>query len=130
MSRSHHFQRFVVSLFFCTLALGQSGCSTPQSKALKEIQVGMDKADVLEIAGNPSRITRHLGQDRWSYEDFSASTKNNPGDISAVARTTFVYFSDGRVTYVGPAEINPDKVMQKSPPHKKAKESGFQSVGE
>ncbi len=57
----------------------------------------MDKASVLEIVGNPSRISRHLGQDRWSYENANSDTG------TAEARTTFVYFAEGRVTHIGPA---------------------------
>lgn len=121
-----------------------AGCSTPQHKVLKAVQVGMDKAAVLEIVGNPTRITRHLGQDRWSYEEASGAGVNGDagGSGGAEKRTTYVYFSEGRVTYVGSAAVDSaasspatDKVggATASPSGKVAsdpKNSGFKSVGE
>jgi outer membrane protein assembly factor BamE (lipoprotein component of BamABCDE complex) len=122
--------RFFAIIMLSFMGLILSGCSTPQSKALKEIQVGMDKADVLEIAGNPSRITRHLGQDRWTYEDFSNSS--SVSTAGSGKKTTFVYFSEGRVTYVGPAEVNPDSPAAQSQKVTEGKmdSSSFQPVGE
>lgn len=106
-------------------------CSSPQSKTLKEIHVGMDKADVLELAGNPTRIHRHLGQDRWTYEDLSYKSSEPNTSTATKPQKTYVYFSDGRVTYVGPAEINPD-----APPaagatsNSKNKDAGFKTISE
>lgn len=109
-------------------------CTTPQSKALKEIHVGMDKADVLEIAGNPARISRHLGQDRWTYEDLSYKSTETAPSVNAKSQTTFVYFSDGRVTNIVPADMNPDSITSptrsKNASGAQNENSGFKTVGE
>ncbi len=109
-----------IALLFINLVL-LVACSTHQSKALRRVQIGMDKASVLEIAGNPTRISRHLGQDRWSYENM------NSDSTAAEARTTYVYFAEGRVTHVGPAnEGKNDKPV--TPEKSTANE--FKPVGE
>lgn len=92
-----------------------TACTTATKSVQQAVQVGMDKAAVLEVVGNPTRISRHLGQDRWSYE--------NP--IGGNERTTYIYFSDGRVTYVGSADDASAPSQPSSP-----KASGFKSVGE
>lgn len=76
------------------IAIYISACTTSQHKALREIEAGMDKSDVLEKLGNPEHKTRQHGLDRWSY---TSTTK------SGAPETTFIFFSNGKVTYVGPA---------------------------
>jgi len=72
-----------------------SACSTSQTKALRRVEVGMTKNEVLNIVGDPSRVGREHGQDRWAYVDHESDTSDE---------TTYVFFSEGRVTYVGPSE--------------------------
>jgi outer membrane protein assembly factor BamE (lipoprotein component of BamABCDE complex) len=81
-------------IFISLSLLVFTACSTPQHQAVKSIDVGMDKADVLEKMGNPTRKTRHHGQDRWTYE------------FDGNADSTYIYFSGGKVTYIGAAELS------------------------
>ena len=53
----------------------------------------MDKSTVLDIVGNPTRISRQHSQDRWTYE----VTKSDESGVDI----TYIFFADGRVTYVG-----------------------------
>jgi len=91
-----------------------AACSTPQHKALRSIDVGMDKADVLEKLGNPTRKTRHQGQDRWSYE-----YQNESG-----MQLTHIYFAGGKVTYVGDADAPKQKFTPVANPPEKFKPVG------
>ena len=91
------FLLLLLSIIFLTY------CSTPQSKALQGIQVGMDKSEVLNIAGNPAHKGRTHGQDRWDYV-FNLDSKDH---------TTSVFFAEGRVTYVGPKTESPVTLEKK-----------------
>ncbi len=81
--------------FLCALALVAStllvGCATTKSRPFQEVKLGMDKSQVLEIIGNPSRSSRIKGSDRWSYDDFSQ------GDREVVN----IYFTEGKVSFLG-----------------------------
>ena len=90
------FSRLKIVFFILVIGLFVGACSTPQSKALSRVQVGMDKADVLEIVGNPDRKGREHNQDVWIYEPKAGDS----ADISQ--ETTYIYFSSGKVTYAGP----------------------------
>jgi len=83
-----------VAVFFI---FGVGGCSTSQIKALLHGEVGMTKGEVLDIVGDPARSGRLYGQDRWAYVNHDGSADE----------TTYVFFSEGRVTYVGPSEGPP-----------------------
>jgi outer membrane protein assembly factor BamE (lipoprotein component of BamABCDE complex) len=104
-----------VTLLFVCIAI--AACATSQVQALKSVEVGMDKADVLEKVGNPTRKTREFNQDRWSYEL----------DSENKSQVTYVYFSEGKVTYVGPGEK--DIVAPHTPAAPKS-DSSFKSVGQ
>jgi outer membrane protein assembly factor BamE (lipoprotein component of BamABCDE complex) len=81
------------SLFLVTQFL--FGCaSTPQNQALRQVRVGMTKSDVLGLSGNPTRTDRKHGQDRWTYQIAGEESDS----------ITYIFFSDGRVTYIGDAK--------------------------
>jgi outer membrane protein assembly factor BamE (lipoprotein component of BamABCDE complex) len=42
-------------------------CSTPPYVAFEKVQLGDEKADVLEVMGSPQRTRRSKGQDEWIY---------------------------------------------------------------
>jgi hypothetical protein len=86
---------YILSLFALAFQLA-TGCATvSQTQALRGIAVGMSKSEVLEQVGNPTRTGRHLGQDRWVYA---------ANDESSSAQEIYVFFDQGSVTYVGPAQ--------------------------
>jgi outer membrane protein assembly factor BamE (lipoprotein component of BamABCDE complex) len=89
-----HFFVLGSALVGAALSLALNACSTPQSKALRHVEVGMTKSDVLEIVGDPARTGREHGQDRWAYVNYEGKANS----------TIYVFFDDGHVTYVGPED--------------------------
>ncbi len=87
--------KLVVMSIGIVLSFVLSACSTvPQSQALRQVRVGMTKAEVLDLVGNPTRTERRHGQDRWTYE-----SPPHSGD-----GPMYIFFSEGQVTYVGDAK--------------------------
>lgn len=70
-----------------------SGCVTPLPKSLSRLEVGMDKSQVLEIAGNPKRTRRQSGRDQWDYVYY----------IQDEELKREVHFEQGKVVHIGPA---------------------------
>lgn len=81
---------FFANLFIANLILATIGCTTNMAKSLDQIKPGMDRDDVLEIAGGPKRTFREVGQDHWIYVYY---VNNQPWLRDVV-------FSDGRVDRV------------------------------
>lgn len=75
-----------------------SGCSTPMSKGLDSVQVGMNRAAVLEAAGNPKFTQRAQSQDTWVYAYFEGEQEYRRP----------VIFVDGKVTEIGTPRPHPD----------------------
>lgn len=94
----------VVSMLFI------SACASTKTRPYQKVKLGMDKSQVLEIIGNPSRSDHVRGADRWSYDDFSE------GDRDVVS----VYFSEGKVSFVGSDQAYEAQVA----PHGKASQEG------
>lgn len=94
--------RLILNFIFFILSCVFIGCASPQHQALRRVDVGMDKADVLDLVGNPTRTDRAYNQDRWTYESYK-NTSSTSGDENS---TTYVFFADGKVTYVGPDEMH------------------------
>src|SRR3712207_2328526 len=62
---------------------------------LDKVQVGMDKAQVLEVTGfGPRTSDRKNGQDRWFFEVF-------PDRNESVTHQREIRFQDGKVVYNG-----------------------------
>lgn len=82
----------------CILALpligGLSACQTKASNAFAKVKPGMDKADVLDLMGDPTKKSRHDSVDSWDYIYFE--------DQKRVEKE--VRFSNGKATYVGDHE--------------------------
>lgn len=102
-----------------TVLLGFLGCSSvPMNTALDRVKPGMDKAAVLEVAGNPKRTYREQGEDHWVYVFFESQRE--------LSRE--IVFESGKVEKVGPprAKTNWDKEMENLQHMKN--DSGFQSL--
>jgi outer membrane protein assembly factor BamE (lipoprotein component of BamABCDE complex) len=99
------------AIIFSLILTVTAGCSSRQTRTEKDIQAGMSKAEVLEIAGSPTRTTREFGQDRWTYDRENTNT-------------TYIYFSEGVVTHAGPQKLSDTNV---NPPDQK---QNFKPVGE
>ena len=85
--------RFTVAITKLSLILAAFmvvGCSSASKDVRDRVSKGMDKDEVLEELGNPSRSKRVKGADRWSYDQYD-------GDVKT---TTHVYFKSGKVSDV------------------------------
>ncbi len=76
---------------FILLFLTLSACQTPLTKSYQALTLGMEKTDVLEIMGNPTRTRRIQDKDRWSYVFYD-------NDIRLEKE---VHFFQGNVVYLG-----------------------------
>lgn len=84
---------------FLLLLFTLVGCSTlPVNSALDRVQTGMDKAAVLDAAGNPKRTYRDRGEDHWIYVFFDKDRE--------LSRE--VIFDAGKVTRVTRARAKAD----------------------
>jgi outer membrane protein assembly factor BamE (lipoprotein component of BamABCDE complex) len=73
-------------LYLSLLAFCVFGCASAH-KDLSGIQVGMEKADILDAYGNPQRVERVKGQDQWIYVTHNGSDETEKK----------VIFSEGKV---------------------------------
>ncbi len=89
-----------------------SGCAHSHVDGTNQVQVGMTKAEVLELAGNPNHTGRKLNSDVWLYVY---------GDAQPTKKTE-IFFQDGKVSYIGEPKI------EKSPAPKASKD--FRPIGE
>lgn len=81
-----------ISLLFLALSFALMGCQTNMFKQYEKIQVGQEKADVLEIMGSPLRSERYKGQDFWTYVFYTSDDTRYEKEV---------YFTNNKVTYVG-----------------------------
>ena len=79
-----------ILVFFGIGLLFLGGCATPVPCALDRIKPGMDKDNVLEEAGNPTRTFREKNLDNWIYVYFQHDQQ----------WLRDVIFSDGKVLSV------------------------------
>lgn len=88
-------------LFVCILSLSLvCACTTiEQKKQFEQVQVGMDKGQVLEIMDSPQRTERHHGQDRWTYFIQNSEAQNPIQQEQQLEKQ--IYFENGKSTYVG-----------------------------
>lgn len=89
------------------------GCSHSGNSAAK-IQIGMTKADVLEMMGNPNHTGRRHGSDVWTYTNEQTGT----GKIE-------IYFQGGKVSYIGDGGASPSGSSSQT-----KSEKGFREVSE
>lgn len=80
-----------IACIFTLLML--TACATPLAQKLERIRPGMDKAEVLEAAGDPKRTFRTNSQDHWIYVFFRGNRE--------MLRT--VIFEGGKVLKILPA---------------------------
>lgn len=86
-------------------------------KSLESVSAGMDKAQVLEKAGNPKRTFRENSQDHWIYIFFRGGEE----------MSRMVVFDEGRVVRVTKArgKTNWDKEVEAA---RKTSNDGFKSI--
>ncbi len=92
--------------------------SVPLQQSLDRVQSGMDKAAVLDSAGNPKRTFREHGEDHWIYVYFENDREMNRA----------VIFEGGKVQRITKprARANWDKEIEDA--LSSSEDSGFKSV--
>lgn len=82
------------------LSLLTTGCQTSMLKQFGEIKPGMEKAQVLNVMGSPSRTQRFHGKDKWTYVFYDDSIRFEKE----------IQFFEGSAIYVGErSQPDPDK---------------------
>jgi outer membrane protein assembly factor BamE (lipoprotein component of BamABCDE complex) len=92
----------LVRVLTATVFLFLAACSSPEKAPESKIQMGMDKAAVLEALGTPKKTGRIHGSDRWTYET----------TVNGQVEKTDVYFQEGKVTYFGAPRAEDLKVLK------------------
>lgn len=59
--------RSILTISLISSSLLLSACQTNMLKEYNKLHLGMEKDDVLEVMGSPTRTQRFHGKDRWSY---------------------------------------------------------------
>ena len=79
----------IIAILF--IGLISAGCQTSMIKQFNQVESGMDKDDVLEIMGSPTRSERFHGKDRWTYVFYDQQIRHEKE----------VQFFQGNAIYVG-----------------------------
>ena len=67
MSWGRYFHPSFLRIAATSAALLAFGCATPAHQNLEKLQPGMDKTQVLDLAGNPKRTVRQNDSDLWTF---------------------------------------------------------------
>lgn len=78
---------------FGWLIWSTASCVTPLPKALEQVELGMDKSQVLEKLSHPRRSHRIRGQDEWTYTYY----------VDGQEFSRSVFFEMGKVVHISPA---------------------------
>jgi outer membrane protein assembly factor BamE len=82
---------FQTLLFVFLAALISFGCTINQKKRFDQVQVGMEKDQVLSLMASPQHAERWHGLDRWTYIFYEDELRNEKE----------IQFSEGKAIYVG-----------------------------
>jgi outer membrane protein assembly factor BamE (lipoprotein component of BamABCDE complex) len=77
---------------FLFIAAVISGCQTPRHREFERVHEGMDKGQVLDAVGNPTRTLRQAEIDRWIYVFYPSEQ---------TTETKEIHFRKGVVIYKG-----------------------------
>lgn len=88
---------YIWRCLFLTLPLLTS-CATPIHQEVRRVKPGMEKAQVLELLGNPQKTRRWKGKDEWTYIYY----------VSGQRQGTDIHFENGSVIYIGAAQLPSD----------------------
>gem|GEM_PF-815222 len=78
------FSSFVILLFL-------GACQGSPLKDFSSLKMGMEKNEILEIMGSPSRTQRFHGKDRWTYIFYETETRYEKE----------VHLDEGKAVYIG-----------------------------
>jgi outer membrane protein assembly factor BamE (lipoprotein component of BamABCDE complex) len=77
-------------------------CATTLQKQLDRLSVGMDKSEVLEVAGSPKSTARVKSEDQWTYIYYVGDTRMErtikllDGHVVAIAAARTVQPADAK----------------------------------
>jgi len=80
-----------VAIPVIAFSLVLTACQTSMLKQFAEVKPGMEKDDVLNLMGSPTRTQRFHGKDRWTYVFYD----------DRIRFEKEVQFFDGSAVYVG-----------------------------
>lgn len=83
--------RSILTISLISSSLLLSACQTNMLKEYSKLHLGMEKDDVLEVMGSPTRTERFHGKDRWSYIFYE----------DRIRYEKEVQFFEGNAIYVG-----------------------------
>lgn len=83
--------RWLLNLLLIFCAYVVTGCQSSMVKQFSSIKPGMEKDDVLEIMGSPTRTQRFHGKDRWTYVFYDERIRFEKE----------VQFFEGNAVYIG-----------------------------
>lgn len=86
---SYNLRMKLVIAIFTVLTL--VSCTTPQHSFDSDLQIGMDKADVIELMGGPQFTKRRNSEDVWQYHFFNGEQKT----------IKELHFKNNKVSYKG-----------------------------
>ena len=79
-----------------------SGCATPKHQELRGVRLGMEKDQVLELAGSPNKTEYFRDKQRWTYFYYRSDER----------RAYQVHFKFGEVVCVGRIPPRPSPLEQ------------------
>lgn len=83
--------RSILTISLISSSLLLSACQTNMLKEYNKLHLGMEKDDVLEVMGTPTRTQRFHGKDRWSYVFYE----------DRIRYEKEIQFFEGNAIYVG-----------------------------
>ncbi len=87
------YRRLKSLLVGATLSVLLGACQTAPHVGFQTLKEGMEKDQVLEAVGNPTRTQRWQGKDRWIYQFYV--DKERAPDVKEI------HFAEGKVVYLG-----------------------------
>lgn len=93
-----------------------AACATSMSRSFDKLKMGMEKDQVLEEMGTPSKARRVNGIDRWTYVFYERQVRIEKE----------IQFEDGKVIYLGDPQRPVYSAEEMDEKHRKAEQSWSQ----
>ncbi|MGE0763592.1 MAG: outer membrane protein assembly factor BamE [Bdellovibrionales bacterium] len=93
MITTHHFRKYFARIAATSVAFMVCACASPAHQNLEKLQTGMDKTQVLDLAGNPKRTVRQNDGDLWTFV-YYIGDRHYEKDVR---------FTNGHVAAISPA---------------------------
>ncbi len=125
-----HFETLVIRVL---MVLSLTACATTQHERIKELKVGMDKSEVLDLLGSPLRSRYNKGTTTWTYvsDDSSRSQVKLEFTGQDLVKISDVH-EDEKAKLARAADKNEslEDYQKKIEAARKEKSSGFEEISE